>query len=630
MPSMFKIPAFKTLLILVPCLILGRYINFSSEILFLGVGASVIAAILLYKYQHQFAAYFILLLCSGLMISYMARSNRIDFPKKVIPDTDAIFTGKIKKIIKKGDSYIRLIADGKVDIKGLPAMNNQNIMLTCFIRDTSQEYLYVKQGAEFYSAVKLTFQPPGLLPDEFDYDKYLKTNGINWNCITKAEDFSIKRSPDRISEILNHSRDRINFKIHELFPDYSANIIRAMVLGDKSGIDQDTKQSFSYAGTAHLLAISGLHIGIIASAIHFLLIPFFKHRILKFLIFSIVLILFIALSGFQASAVRAGAMAILWSISYLTTRRIEPINAASVVILLMLIIYPSYIYSVSFQMSSSAIIGILLFYNVLRDTLNKFNPNKNLIAQFAINSLSMTLSASLVVSPLVAYYFGVFSIISPIANLIVLPLMSLALVYTIIALISSFLWIQIAALFANTAMFLIEISDILNRYFAELPNAYVESYSASLFISFVFLVLVIYFAFSNGKRQAVFRLSISVSVFIITIYASSFLFIAEIDPVRIFPRNQFTIVEIEESDSTRIILIDRKPSQYARSDFALVNYLKNSSKPLKLYYSGNSGINAADLIKKDQNIISSEISIHIQRKLKDVLGLKKELSQIIE
>lgn len=625
-----KVPAFKLLLAVIPGIILGKLIHFNQIEQIILIFGSVILSILLLKYSYRVISFLFLSILLGFIISNNSIENIIYKPKKIIPNLTGTFSGEILKINKYAATNIKLIAFGDLKIKGLNKLTNQKIFLTLFCKQNNPEIMNIQEGAEFNSNVKVVFSNSALLPDEFDFEKYLLSNDINWNLQADLNDFAINKEPNNFHIFISSINLSINKKINQLFNEFSSKIVKAMILGNKSEIEYDTKQRFSYSGTAHLLAISGLHVGIIAAGIHFVLIPLIRNKYLKTIIFSIVLIVFIFVSGVQDSAVRSGAMAIIWSFSYLSSRRIEPLNVASIVILFMLIFKPQYLSSVAFQMSSMAILGILIFYKLLKVSFKNLIRNNNILIKFAYESIAISLSASLIVSPLVAYYFGVFSLISPISNLIVLPLMSLSLVYAIIAILFSYIWLPIANIFANSTDFLIEISDILNLNLIKIPYSYFNDIELSIILSIIFSLLVIYFSLSKSRNQIVFRATSSTFIFILSFnLLQNHVNIKEYG-VKVFPRKQLVLIEIPSHDTTRIILIDRKPKLNPTNDYALINYLVYKNENLKFYFSGNAGINIIDFVKLNKEVLDVPINLENQRLLKSKLNIHTELSQIIE
>ena len=212
--------------------------------------------------------------------------------------------------------------------------------------------------------------------------------------------------------------------------DYS--ILAAMTLGDKSAVSREQKEQFSVAGTSHLLALSGLHLGII----YMLLTSLFRSRrwqlVNQLLIVSSVWA-FVLLVGMPSSVVRAAVMITVYAFVSLLNRSKTPINTLALTAILMLVSNPYALFDIGFQLSFSAVLAILLFMPLF---------NSLFTLPFWLSPLwkttAVTVAAQLGTAPLVAYYFGRFSVWFLLANYLAIPLATLILYTMLLTLLLSF------------------------------------------------------------------------------------------------------------------------------------------------------------------------------------------------
>lgn len=202
--------------------------------------------------------------------------------------------------------------------------------------------------------------------------------------------------------------------------DENYGILKALLLGDKSDMEQDTYENYKLSGLAHILSISGLHIGFIAMMIYFLLKKLKANTKVQFFVTAILLILYCALCGFISSVVRATIMSICLMLANVIGERNDHISSLSLAGIILLFINPIYVIDIGFQLSFLSVFGILVFARSITKFFVKIHlPN------FIASSFAVTLSATILTLPVLIKTFGYISPISLIANLVILPLFSI-------------------------------------------------------------------------------------------------------------------------------------------------------------------------------------------------------------
>lgn len=270
--------------------------------------------------------------------------------------------------------------------------------------------------------------------------------------------------------------------LHVKEQDYA--VIAAMTLGDKSALDSNTRNSYSISGASHILAVSGLHVGIIFQLFIFLL----GGRKYSFYTIALSLIsiwTYVFLIGLPASAVRAAIMLSAYSISLAFHRTGLPLNTLAAAYIFMLFISPLYLFELSFQLSFLAVASILLFFPPLYSLLTI----RSRFVRWAWGLLCVSLAAQIGTLPVIVYYFGRISCYSLLTNYIAIPSATLILYLGAALILFSPLTLLspvspvVTPLISLTAKILTSITQFLNTaisLISMLPGASIENVRISL------------------------------------------------------------------------------------------------------------------------------------------------------
>lgn len=263
--------------------------------------------------------------------------------------------------------------------------------------------------------------------DGFNYKNYLKKDGIYTVMIfPKVKVLEEKTRPPLKSFLYGKIlklKNRIRKNISQNIPYPQRLILNAMLLGDKKGISENLLDKLNITGLRHLTAISGLHVTILSSILLslFLGLGFWRQQAI---IFSLIfIIIFVLLTGLQPSAVRAVIMGGIFILAQYFGKTYVSSRAISFAAFLMLLQNPLLLkYDIGFQLSFLAMIGIIFFSPILESFFRKI-PNFFQLK----NILILTISAQIFTLPLLLFNFGYFSLIAPITNILVLPILPLIL-----------------------------------------------------------------------------------------------------------------------------------------------------------------------------------------------------------
>lgn len=254
------------------------------------------------------------------------------------------------------------------------------------------------------------------LPDELDYDAPLRRMGVVASGFVSPDSMRIIGPEPGLLNDIRRLRVDLTLAIVRLPISVSAReFLNVVLTGDRSMLSSDTRTLFSSTGLSHLLALSGLHVSLIALIVSILLFPLYLGglRGLRVVILIGVLWVFAVMTGLTPSVVRSVVMATVFLISYRLQRIRSPFNSLCVAALVILVVWPYAIYSVGFQLSFIAVASILLF----ADRLNPVSQRRHLLYVFAAYP-AVTLAAMLGTGIVSAFYFNIFPLLFLPANFI--------------------------------------------------------------------------------------------------------------------------------------------------------------------------------------------------------------------
>jgi len=348
--------------------------------------------------------------------------------------------------------------------------------------------------------------PPSLRnPGGFDYKKYLSQKNIYASLMVGEKDlFRVLSSKKSfVSGTLKVLKGRLQEKIKDNFNETDAGLISALLLGVRSEVSHKLKNLFTKTGTFHILAISGLHIGIIAVIVAAALKFVGVHKNLSLCITILVLVAYALLSGARASVVRATIMAVVVLLGLLLRRQIHIYNSLGLAGLILLLYRPLYLFDAGFQLSFSAVISIVY---IVPKLIKQFQVT-NIKLRYCINALFVSFAAWIGTAALIAYYFNIVTPISVIANFFVIPLLFLLLLLSMGFIASSFIWMPFAIATSNIVEFVLVIMYALVGFFSRIPlgNFYYSSPSPIAIVVFYCVIILVsnYSLFRLNFRRAI-------------------------------------------------------------------------------------------------------------------------------
>ncbi|MEM8847665.1 MAG: ComEC/Rec2 family competence protein [Bacteroidota bacterium] len=277
-----------------------------------------------------------------------------------------------------------------------------------------------------------------LNPNQFNYKDYLKKQGIHHQLNASTEDIiQHKKSSPSLYGIAMKTREHIIQNLSkEQFGKAEFGVIQALLLGKRDGISEDTYTNYQDAGAVHILAVSGLHVGVLLLIFQFLLKPLTylpKGETIRLVTVVFLLWSYAFLAGLSPSVVRAVTM--FSFVAYAQSLK-RPTNSFNIIVLslfFILLIKPLYLFQVGFQMSYAAVFFIVWLY----PKLQRFWYPDSYLIQKTWQLLSVSLAAQLGVLPISLYYFHQFPALFFISNLLIIPFLGIILGVGILTMVLS-------------------------------------------------------------------------------------------------------------------------------------------------------------------------------------------------
>jgi competence protein ComEC len=354
-------------------------------------------------------------------------------------------------------------------------------------------------------------------PGGFDYKKYMAFKGIRASTYIKGDTLVVidKHPLGGFFQIIESGRSTFSGLIEKSGQTQVQGVLKALIIGDRSQISTETRQAFNRAGVGHLLAISGLHIGIVATVAF----GFFHQLMTRFkpflwrawtrkgaaLLSLLPVFAYGMMAGFTPSTQRAVIMVSIFLLTFLFEREQDPLNTLALAALIILVADPPSLFSISFQLSFTAVFAIIYGFSWVQ---KRTAALKTLITgdrrlRFISRLISFFLVSFFAVCgslPLVAVYFNQISLVGLAANFIVVPLVGfLAIPLGLVALFVSPLSTTAAFWCIQASSGILTIALAVVQFFADLPFAAVKTFTPGLLEIGCFYVLC--WALLNLHRQ---------------------------------------------------------------------------------------------------------------------------------
>jgi competence protein ComEC len=384
-------------------------------------------------------------------------------------------------------------------------------------KDSTRSFFY---GDEIIFQSRISeVQNPGN-PDEFDYKSYLLNRAVTGQCYIETEKLerTAQKKGNPIIALGLNTRNLLS----QIYRDYGIEgdefaVLKALTLGDKSELNPETREAYAKAGAMHILAVSGLHVGIIYFILNYIfgfldkikIKRYMPGRILKAIVLFIGLWFFALLTGFSPSVQRAAVMFSFVVAGNMLNRRINIYNSLSASAFFLLIYNPLLITAVGFQLSYIAVISIVY----LQPRLQKLITFKQGILHKIWVLTTVSVAAQIGTTPISFLYFHLFPNWFFLSNLIVIPLATL-IVYNAGLLLAVSALPYISDMFALSLKYTVKLLNGSVTFIEQLPASATENIpfelADTIFWYLIIISLLIFFQYKQIRQ-----LQISIAILIV-------------------------------------------------------------------------------------------------------------------
>ncbi|WP_299435262.1 ComEC/Rec2 family competence protein [uncultured Maribacter sp.] len=429
--QLLKFASIKLTLLLVVGILIGTYTKITIHSAFLFTGISLTALGVCFftlKKDIRHFLFTVFMICTTISLGVLTTTlntplnydSHYSHHKTSSPKTCTL---KITEVLKPNTYYKKYIAE----VKTIENKKYSGKILVNISKDSLYFPLHIDDEIKTVASLKEINAP--LNPYQFNYKKYMQTLGVYHQVNLKHE--NVIRNKNSSSTLYGFSSKIRNHIIKKLkqapFGSQELAVIEALLLGQRQDLSNTTYDNYKKAGAVHILAVSGLHIGILLLILEFLLQPLTYlpyGRKIKLATLVLLLWSFALLAGFSASIIRATTMFSFVAYALYLNR---PSNTFNILALsmgfILLVISPNLIFQVGFQMSYAAVFAIAWIFPMLQ----RFWFPKNIVLNKVWQLLSVSIAAQVGVLPISLFYFHQFPSLFFISNLLIIPFLGVIL-----------------------------------------------------------------------------------------------------------------------------------------------------------------------------------------------------------
>ena len=434
---------------------------------------------------------------------------------------NSTFKGRISEpLVEKKNSYETIIEIEAIINDGIQLETYGKIK--CYFAKEEREELPVIGDLILFQSY-LNPVPAPLFPEEYNYKGYLQAQGITHTTFLPLHQFSVYGYQPTVYGYAQHLRNWLIGKFETGgLEQTELSVLSALFLGQKQTLSSEVKDDFVSAGAMHVLAVSGLHVGIILfilTLIFDLVLGKTKHLVLKTILILLLIWGFALLTGLSISVLRSSTMFSFLAIGKIIAKKSTTYNTIAASAFVLLIINPFSLFDVGFQLSYLALIGILYFY--------PFVYNWFYISNVYLNDLwsitAVSIAAQLITIPISIFYFNQIPMVSILANFFVIYMAIIIIggaLFSIVFIAITPVFNFFVAILNHIIAELVEIVSVI----ANIPNGNLTNlYISPLELFFIYAALLFFMLYQERKHFLYFQLSIAfISFFFIADHLENF------------------------------------------------------------------------------------------------------------
>ena len=353
-------------------------------------------------------------------------------------------------------------------------------------------------------------------PYEFDFKKYMSNQGIRFSCYLNRQSWKHLASsklwaPQMWAYQLSNKLESIFTRLGLTGQEYG--VASALILGDKSGLDNEIKQAYVASGTMHILAVSGMHVALLYWVLN-LILSFLDRNVygkyIKLVILLLTVWFYALITGMGGSILRASAMITFVIIGQALDRKINIFNSLAASAFLLLLINPYILVDAGFQLSYIAVISIVIFHPMIY----RWIVIKNWLGDQLWSLTAVTLAAQVITTPVTLYYFHQFPNLFLLSNLIMIPLSTLIMYFAMVLIVCSY-WNWLGVYMGKVFNFLVWLLNKVVLTIEGLPCALTEGIYITWFEVCFLYILICVFTLYLIKKQAIHLISGLIVIFLL-------------------------------------------------------------------------------------------------------------------
>ena len=390
---------------------------------------------------------------------------------------------------------------GEASIVKEPAVSGNYQKIVVELSNSVKVLINTNKYPEYFYGDKINLNCKLAVPEkieDFNYPMYLAKDGIYYVCKSAKIELLVSNQGSKFYSAILKIKNKFNDNVNQLIPFPESGLMSGLILGGSAGLPKDLQNNFSRTGTTHIVAVSGYNVTIVAEYLMILgiFLGLWRPKAFWFAVFGI--LVFVLMTGLTASAVRAGVMGtlLLWAMK--NGRLANSQNAIVFAAAVMLLFNPLLLrYDIGFQLSFLATLGIIYLYPQFEAKLNK---NSKLFWLWEI--LFLSLSAQIFVLPIIMYNFQNLSLISLVANVLILPIVPATMLLGFLMAAFNFIFTPLATVFAWLSFVLLKYETMVINFLGSLRYAALEIKNFSWWgvaVWYLILVAIVYFLKKRRK-----------------------------------------------------------------------------------------------------------------------------------
>ncbi|WZL74613.1 DNA internalization-related competence protein ComEC/Rec2 [Clostridiaceae bacterium 35-E11] len=332
-------------------------------------------------------------------------------------------------------------------------------------------------------------------PKMFNYEMYLKSKGIYGVLYGKNKGIQVIQEGDiaYIFRVANRIKNRVTQVVWRILPEKEGGVLLAILLGDKDVLDIDIYQTFKDIGVAHILAVSGLHVGIVYLFVNRLLGRCSSK--IKIPVLLAVLCFYVIITGCSHSILRAASMTGILIVAPMMNRRYDALSALCIVALVFLVINPISLMDVGFQLSFASVLSIIALYQPILTRLRR-------LPEFWGQVLAISTAAQVGLIPVIAYHFNYIALSAFIVNIPIVILVGYVVPLGLVTIIIGFVHLHTATILGGIIFYLMKIMVSLSNFVKSMPFANMSVISPSWFLILCYYSFLSIFIMDEEKIKS--------------------------------------------------------------------------------------------------------------------------------